>query len=71
MQAGARVLGPDPATGNGQYWVVLAGSLQVDGAELPPRSCLFLSPEEQPFTAVAGSSGLEILALQFPRDMAA
>jgi hypothetical protein len=67
LPTGARVTGPDPTRGNGQYWVVIAGSLLHDGIELAPRACLFLSPEEPAFTAVAGPHGLEVLALQFPR----
>ena len=67
LPAGARATGPDPAQGNGQYWVVIAGSLLRDGIDLAPRACLFLSPEEPAFTAVAGPRGLEVLALQFPR----
>lgn len=67
LPPGARATGPDPGRGNGQYWVVLAGSLLHDGIELAPRSCLFMSPDEAAFTAVAGPRGLEVLALQFPR----
>lgn len=67
LPPGARATGPDPGRGNGQYWVVLAGSLLDDGIELAPRSCLFMSPDEAAFTAVAGPRGLEVLALQFPR----
>ena len=48
-------------------WVVIAGSLLHDGIELAPRACLFVSPDEPAFTAVAGTRGLEVLALQFPR----
>jgi hypothetical protein len=35
--------------------------------ELAPRACVFLSPDEPAFTAVAGAGGLEVLSLQFPR----
>ncbi len=66
LPAGARATGPDPARGNGQYWVVIAGGMLCDRTELAPRACLFLSPDEPAFTAVAGSRGLEVLALQFP-----
>ena len=34
----AKLRGPDPATGGGQFWIVLAGSLSADGAApLPPQ----------------------------------
>jgi hypothetical protein len=67
LPPGAQVTGPDPGRGNGQYWVVIGGSLLHDGTELAARACLFLSPDEPAFTAVAGPRGLEVLALQFPR----
>lgn len=67
LPAGTRVTGPDPAGGNGQYWVVIGGTLLHDGTELPQLACIFLSPDEAAFTAVAGSGGLRVLALQFPR----
>jgi hypothetical protein len=67
LPGGAPVTGPEPIGGNGQYWVVIAGSLLHDGVELPPRTCVFLSPEEVAFTAIAGGHGLDILLLQFPR----
>jgi len=71
LPPGARVIGPDPTGGNGQYWLVIAGTLLRDGIDLPPRTCVFLSPDEPAFTAPAGRGGLEILAMQFPRRMAA
>jgi hypothetical protein len=71
LPPGGSAIGPDPARGNGQYWVVIAGSLLRDGIELAARACVFLSPEEAAFTAVAGPGGLEVLALQFPRRAAA
>lgn len=70
LPAGASVTGPDPATGNGQYWVVIGGSLLQDGTELRPRACVFLSPDEAAYTAVAGPHGASVLALQFPRTKA-
>jgi hypothetical protein len=67
LPPGAQVTGPDPAEGHGQYWVVISGILRHDGGDLPARACVFLSPDEAAFTAVAGSDGLQVLALQFPR----
>jgi hypothetical protein len=67
LPAGARATGADPALGNGQYWVVIGGSMLRNRTELAPRACVFLSPDEPAFTAVAGAGGLEVLSLQFPR----
>jgi hypothetical protein len=70
LAAGESVTGPDPSTGLGQFWVVTAGSLAAEGAALPRLSLLFVRPEESAFTATAGAEGLEVLALQYPRDPA-
>jgi hypothetical protein len=64
---GQQATGPDPATGRGQYWLVVSGSLALDGAALGVRSCCFVYPNHAPFTAVAGPEGLEVVAMQFPR----
>lgn len=59
--------GPDPSSGAGQFWLVLAGSMQCDGVALSPRSCVFVYPDDAPFSATAGDGGLELLLLQYPR----
>lgn len=59
-------VGPDPATGGGQYWIVLGGDDANGGASLPSLSCLFLSADERARVATAGPHGLDVLALQFP-----
>ena len=64
---GQTVTGPDPVTGRGQYWVVTTGSLTLDSACLPDLSCGFVYPEDEPFQAVAGPDGAELIAMQFPR----
>lgn len=62
------LVGPDPATGGGQFWIVLAGSLATGGsALLPPRSCAFVAPEDAAASVRAGAGGAEALCLQFPR----
>ncbi len=70
LAPGESVTGPDPAGGLGQFWVVTAGSLATADAALPPLSLLFVRPEEAAFTATAGAQGVEVLALQYPRDPA-
>ena len=59
--------GPDPATGAGQFWIVLAGTLAVNGAPpLSPESCAFVAPRDVPLSVQAGAGGAEALCLQFP-----
>ena len=68
LPAGARVTGPDPAAGAGQFWVVTAGSAaQPEGGTLPPLSTVFVAPEDRALTVTAGPRGLEVLVMQYPR----
>lgn len=68
LPPGASLAGPDPATGGGQFWLVLAGSLKVTEPEpLAPKSCVFVPPDEVGVTVVAGAAGADILCMQFPR----
>ena len=63
----ASVGGPEPRQGGGQFWIVLSGSLMVDGAAfLPPNSCVFVAPDDGALTVMAGNGGAEALCLQFP-----
>ncbi|MBW4093022.1 MAG: hypothetical protein HIU82_18265 [Proteobacteria bacterium] len=67
LPPGASLRGADPASGRGQFWLVLAGALAVAGhPDLPAESCLFVSPNEAPLESGAGESGAEVLCLQFP-----
>ena len=67
VAAGERVVGPDPATGRGQYWVVADGAMICAGSALPRLSCSFVKPDEVPLEAVAGPDGLDVVVMQFPR----
>lgn len=58
---------PDPATGGGQYHVVVNGALIHDGRTMPELSCVYVTPDETAPEITAGAGGLEILVLQFPR----
>jgi hypothetical protein len=63
---GAQISGPDPRIGGGQFWLVLAGELDDGAGTLPRMSCVFVSPDEAPFTPTAGTFGCDVLALRFP-----
>lgn len=67
VRGGEMLVGPNPAEGGGQFWVVLTGSLTGDGASLGPGSCLFVAPHEDPLAVVAGEHGAAVLGMQFPR----
>jgi hypothetical protein len=65
--AGQRLIGPDPAWGRGQYWVVISGAIIRDDQIIPRLSCVFVHPDDAPFHAVAGPDGADVIAMQFPR----
>ena len=58
--------GPDPATGGGQYYVVMNGDLIHDGETYEKWSCVFVEPPEEGLDIQAGPAGLEVLILQYP-----
>ncbi len=63
--AGAPIKGPEPASGGGQYHLVLAGALEWDGRPWERLACLWLYPEDPLLRGRAGPEGLELLTLQF------
>lgn len=67
MGAGARTSGPDPKATGGQYFLVLNGSLQYEGADYAPWSMVFVGRTDAALEVQAGASGLEALVLNFPR----
>ena len=67
LPPGATLRGPDPAGGDGQFWVVTSGALQAaDGTVLPALSCAFVGPGEPPFAVTAGEAGLDVVVMQYP-----
>jgi hypothetical protein len=67
LAPGERVSGATPAEGQGQYWLVLDGSIAHLGTTLDLLSCAFVYPDDSPFTAIAGARGASLLAMQFPK----
>lgn len=67
LEPGATAAVPAPDQGGGQYLVVLEGSLIDQGEDMPRWSCVYLTPEEPAYEAAAGSKGLDLLVLRFPR----
>jgi hypothetical protein len=61
---GARAPGL-PSVGKGQFYLVCAGSLTVEGRDLPERSIIRLDPGDEALELVAGSDGAQIVAIQF------
>lgn len=65
LAPGASLTGPEPGMGGGQFWVILSGSMMATDELLPVKSCVFVPPEDNALTPVAGSSGAEVLCMQF------
>lgn len=66
LGASERLSGSDPRRSGGQYWLVLNGTLELDGAHYGPWSLVFVAPGDAPLAARAGEDGLEVLQLQYP-----
>lgn len=71
LAPGARYLAPSPAGTDGQYLVVLRGSLIHEGAERQAITIVFLRPGDPAFELEAGSDGLDALVMSLPRQGAA
>ena len=71
VPAGESLIGPDPAGGGGQYQVVLHGALLLAGREYGRLSVRYAAPEDQQVALRAGSAGLVLLVMQFPREAVA
>lgn len=54
--------------GNGQFWYVLAGTLQAHDSQLGAGACVYFTGEEDPVQLPAGAAGAEVVQLQFPRS---
>ncbi len=67
MAPGTSTVLPDPASGDGQYLVVLGGSLVHDGSEHSAMTVVYTRPDERAFQVRAGVHGLQGLLLNFPR----
>ncbi len=66
LPPGASMAALAPSTGHGQYLLVAAGAMHVDGRTLEAPENVFVSSDEPAFTMRAGPDGLEALLLQFP-----
>ena len=67
MAPRARTTAPAPDSGDGQYVVVVKGSLLHDNRERQALTVVHIKPDEGPFQIHAGAQGLEALILNFPR----
>ena len=59
--------GPEPATGAGQYHVVVRGTVIHDATELETLSCGFVEAADPAPVYRAGVDGAALMICQFPR----
>lgn len=64
----ATLAAPRHAGGVGQFHVVTAGSMLVDGQACGRHASVWVGPEEADFVMRAGAEGLEAVVCQFPRE---
>ncbi len=66
MNAGAKACTPDPSRGDGQYILVMKGSIVHEATLKKDLAIVWVGKNEGPFEMVAGPEGLEALILNFP-----
>jgi rubredoxin len=66
MNPGAKAYTPDPSRGDGQYVLVLKGSIDHEGQLKKDLTIIWVGKNEGPFELVAGPDGMEGLILNFP-----
>lgn len=66
MKPNALGCAPDPSCGDGQYLVVVKGSLFHNNKEHKSLALVFVGSNEGPFQIRAGSEGLQAIVLNYP-----
>jgi hypothetical protein len=67
MGPDARMVTPDPTASEGQYVLVLSGSLRHQERDYKAFTVVFVEPESGPFAVHAGSQGAKAVVVNFPR----
>jgi rubredoxin len=67
MGPNTRTRTPDRLGGDGQYVVVVKGSLIHEGAERPAPTVVFVERDEPPIDLQAGPQGLDAIVMNFPK----
>lgn len=70
LPPGAAWSGPEPASGGGQFHLVVSGEAAIDGQELGSLALIHVRSDEAPPALAAGPAGAEVLVMQFPRRSA-
>lgn len=62
-----RIMGPEPTAGRGQFIYIAAGAAKFDGQTHEAGTAIFISSNDPAATLTTGTSGAEILVMQFPK----
>ena len=68
LGANMKTAAPDPSATAGQFYLVVNGSLLLDGTGYPVWSIVHVTPADAPLEVRAGPQGLEIIVFSFPRS---
>lgn len=68
LPAGASFATPDSASGGGQFFIPLAGSIQYNGQEYPRWSAIYVGPDDQSIKLVGGDGGADVVGMEFRRQ---
>ncbi|MDX6506831.1 MAG: hypothetical protein QOG06_1475 [Gaiellaceae bacterium] len=71
LAPGEETTGPATDGSDGQFYLVVGGSLRGEEVEAPRNSLLYVEPDDPAATVTAGDEGADVLVLQYPVDMAA
>jgi redox-sensitive bicupin YhaK (pirin superfamily) len=65
LPAGATLETPDPAQGDGQFFIPLQGSVKYEGREYSRWSTIYVGPRDGRIAIQAGTDGADVLGMQF------
>jgi len=64
---GTSITALDPATGSGQYWLVLQGALRIGDSTVGELGCGYLDPDEAALNVSSTDTVVCALMMQFPQ----
>ena len=66
LKAGTSLMCPHPRNTDGQFVLVMGGSLVYQSSSYPAFSIAYVTPDENAFQLEAGDQGLDVVVLNFP-----
>ena len=66
MRPGAKAFAPEPSRSDGQYIVIMKGSVVHAGQLKKGLAVIWVDQQEGPFQLIAGADGCEVVILNFP-----